>query len=183
MINNFRILLFLFGTFLFWNNEAVAQNNRMVQSKSYNLLLKKLLKHDVPEISIDNLNKIKNTVLLLDAREPAEYTVSHLRNAKYVGYKDFNIDALKNTDKHQPIIVYCSVGYRSEKITEKLMNAGFTNVQNLYGGIFEWKNKKLDVYDADGITNNIHPYSNTWGLWLKNGNKVYKTPELSTQKK
>lgn len=183
MINNFKILLFLFGIFLLGSNEAKAQNNRMVQSKSYNLLLKNLLKHDVPEISIDNLNKIKNTVLLLDARETAEFNVSHLKNAKYVGYKDFNIDALKNTDKHQPIVVYCSVGYRSEKITEKLMNAGFTNVQNLYGGIFEWKNKKLDVYDADGITNNVHPYNNTWGLWLKQGNKVYKNPELSTQKK
>ena len=176
MINNFKKLLFLFGTFLFWNNEAVAQNIRMVQSKSYNLLLKKLLQHDVSEISIDSLKKIKNKILVLDARETAEFTVSHLKNAKYVGYKNFNIDVLNNTDKHQPIVVYCSVGYRSEKITEKLMNAGFTNVQNLYGGIFEWKNKKLDVYDADGITDNVHPYNNTWGLWLKNGNKVYKTP-------
>ena len=181
MINNFKILLFLFGIFLLGRDEVKAQNKRMVQSKSYNLLLKNLLKHDVLEISIDSFKKIKNKVLVLDARETAEYTVSHLKNAKYVGYKNFNIDVLNNTDKHQPIVVYCSVGYRSEKITEKLMNAGFTNVQNLYGGIFEWKNKKLDVYDADGITNNVHPYNNTWGLWLKNGNKVYKIPELSTQ--
>jgi len=183
MINNSKILLFLFGLILLCSYESGAQNNNMVQSKSYNLLLKNLLKHDVSEISIDNLNKIKNTVLLLDARETVEFKVSHLRNAKYVGYKDFNIDSLHDTNKNQPIVVYCSVGYRSEKITEKLMNAGFTNVQNLYGGIFEWKNKKLDVYDADGITNNVHPYNNTWGLWLKNGKKVYKTSELSTQKK
>ncbi len=183
MINNSKILLFLFGTFLFWNYPTIAQNNRMVKSNSYNLLLKKLLKHDVPEISIDSLHKINETVLLLDAREIAEFNVSHLNNAEYVGYKTFNIDSLRNTNKNQPIVVYCSVGYRSEKITEKLMNAGFTNVKNLYGGIFEWKNKKLDVYDAKGLTNNVHPYNSTWGIWLKNADKVYKTPDLSTQKK
>ncbi len=155
----------------------------MVKSKSYNLLLKTLLKHDVPEISIDSLNKIKDTVLLLDAREIAEFNVSHLNNAKYVGYKTFNIDLLHNTNKNQPIVVYCSVGYRSEKVTEKLINAGFTNVQNLYGGIFEWKNKKLDVYNSNGVTNNVHPYSNTWGIWLKYADKVYKNPDLSKQKK
>ena len=180
---NFKILLFLSATFLFFNNAAVAQNNRMVKSKSYNLLLKTLLKHDVPEISINSLNKIKNNVLLLDAREIAEFNVSHLNNAKYVGYKTFNIDSLHNTNKNEPIVVYCSVGYRSEKITEKLINAGFTNVQNLYGGIFEWKNKKLDVYNANGVTNNVHPYSSTWGIWLKNATKVYKNPDLSKQKK
>lgn len=183
MINKVIFLVCAFLIFLFYSNETIAQKNKMVKSKSYNLLLKKLLKHDVPEISVDSLNKIKDNVFLLDAREIAEFNVSHLGNAKFVGYKNFNIDSLQNTDKNQSIVVYCSVGYRSEKITEKLINAGFTNVQNLYGGIFEWKNKKLDVYDNNGITNNIHPYNNTWGLWLKNGKKVYKNPDITIQKK
>jgi rhodanese-related sulfurtransferase len=182
MINSAKIFLFIIASFILCNQDTAAQNKRMVESKSYNLLLKKLLKHDVPEISIDSLSKIKNTVLLLDAREFAEFNVSHLKNAKFVGYEDFSIDSLHNTKKNQPIVIYCSVGYRSEKITEKLMNAGFTNVQNLYGGIFEWKNKNFEVFNANGITNNVHPYSKTWGLWLKNADKVYKTPGLSTTK-
>ncbi len=177
MINNAKILFLLFATLLVCKNQTIAQSNRKVKSKSYNLLLKKLLKHDVPEISTDSLSKIKNSVLLLDAREWEEYNVSHLSNAKYVGYKDFNINSLEQTNKNQPIVVYCSVGYRSEKITKKLMDAGFTNVQNLYGGIFEWKNKKQDVFDAHGLTNDVHPYSKTWGLWLNNANKVYKIPK------
>ena len=173
----FNIILLLFTIFLCYNNKTTAQNNRMVKSKSYNLLLKKLLKHDVPEIDVDRLDKIRNSVLLLDARELEEFNVSHLSNAKFVGYKTFDIASLQHTNKDNPIVVYCSVGYRSEKITEKLINAGFTNVHNLYGGIFEWKNKKLDVYDANGVTNNVHPYSNKWGIWLKNADKVYKSPE------
>ena len=182
MINNCKIFIFLIATFLFCNYQTFAQNNRMVKSNSYNLLLKKLLKHDVPEISVDALDKIKDDILLLDAREIAEFNVSHLNNAKYVGYKSFSIDSLSNLNKNKPIVVYCSVGYRSEKITEKLLNAGFTNVQNLYGGIFEWKNKKLPVYNAVGATNNVHPYSSTWGIWLKNADKVYKNPAVSMQK-
>jgi len=33
--------------------------------------------------------------------------------------------------------VYCSLGIRSEVIAKKLKKAGYTNVFNLYGGIFE----------------------------------------------
>ena len=182
MANNLKIFLFLFVSFCFCNYDTMAQNKRMVKSKSYHLLLKKLLKHDVPEISVDSLKEINGAALLLDAREIVEFNVSHLINAKWVGYKTFSLDSLQNIDKHLPIIVYCSVGYRSEKITEKLINAGFTNVQNLYGGIFEWKNKIFDVYNDSGVTNNVHPYNNTWGLWLKNGNKVYQYPNITQQK-
>ncbi len=149
---------------------------RKVKSGSYNLLLKKLLTHNVPEITVDSLSKIKDNVLLLDAREPEEFDVSHLNNAKFVGYKNFSLDSTKKINKNSAIVVYCSVGYRREKITQQLIAAGFTNVQNLYGGIFEWKNRKLDVFDANGVTNNVHPYCKTWGLWLKNADKVYKTP-------
>lgn len=176
LITKAKILFLLFALFLFCHTKTQGQNNRMVKSKSYHVLLKKLLKHDVPEISVEILSKIEHSVLLLDARELEEFNVSHLRNAKFVGYKNFDIYSLNDANKDQPILVYCSVGYRSEKITENLINVGFTNVQNLYGGIFEWKNKKLDVVDANGVTNNVHPYSKTWGLWLKNADKVYKTP-------
>ncbi len=183
MVTNLKIFLFVFTTFLFCNYDTVAQNKRMVKSKSYQILLQKLLKHDVPEISVDSLNKIKEPVLLLDARESGEFNVSHLNNAKWVGYKTFSMDSVKNIDKSKPIIVYCSVGYRSEKITERLLAAGYTNVNNLYGGIFEWKNRKLDVYNENGITNDVHPYNSTWGMWLKNANKVYQPSNILMEKK
>lgn len=137
-----------------------------------------MLKHDVPEISVDSLNKLRTNVLLLDTREKDEYNVSRLKNAKWVGYKTFSLDSVQNIDKTKPIVVYCSVGYRSEKIAEKLIAAGFTDVQNLYGGIFEWKNKKFDLYNRDGITDDVHPYNATWGLWLKKGRKVYHSPTV-----
>ncbi len=153
---------------------ASAQTKRKVKSNSYNMLLKKMLNHKVPEITVDSLAKIVDDVVLLDAREPDEFKVSHLAKATFVGYNNFNFESIKVTDKNTPIVVYCSVGYRSGKIAEKLMENGFTNVQNLYGGIFEWKNEGNMVVDEKGITNDVHPYSKSWGIWLKKGNKVYK---------
>ena len=145
-----------------------------VENGAYNLMLKTMLSHSVNEISVGELAKLKDAVLL-DAREEAEYKVSHLLNARYVGYDNFNMDSLKNIDKQATIIVYCSVGYRSEKIAEKLKSAGFANVSNLYGGIFEWVNQGNQVVDSnENKTNNVHAYNKTWGIWLNKGNKVYE---------
>ncbi len=153
---------------------STATAQRRVKSGSYNTMLNKLLKHTVPEISVDSLSRCVANVVLLDAREANEYQVSHLQNARYVGYNEFSIETVQNIDKAAPVVVYCSVGYRSEKVTEKLKAAGFTNVSNLYGGIFEWKNQQHAVVDEQGtVTEKIHAYSKLWGIWLKNGKKIY----------
>lgn len=166
--------LIIISLFMMASVSISAQSKRKVKSNTYDILLKKMLNHQVPEITVDSLSKIENNVVLLDAREPDEYAVSHIAHATFVGYNNFNIDSLKNIDKTTPIVVYCSIGYRSGKITEKLLENGFVNVQNLYGGIFEWKNENKILVDEKGITNDIHPYSKTWGIWVKKGNKVYK---------
>lgn len=158
-------LLVIMSSFL----QAPAQ----VQSSAYNLTLKTLLSHSVPEVSVLQVKGMKN-VQLLDAREWNEYQVSHIENAKYVGYDHFQLETLKSIDKKQKIVVYCSVGYRSEKISEKLKQAGFTDVSTLYGGIFEWVNQSNPVVDSKGkTTESIHAYSKTWSVWLSKGVKVY----------
>ncbi len=145
-----------------------------VQSSAYNVILKTLLSHSVPEMSVAELKETKNMVLL-DAREKDEYRVSHIANALNIGYTDFDLRELDQYEKSEKVIVYCSVGYRSEKIAEKLINAGFSDVSNLYGGIFEWVNQGRPIVDrANHSTENIHPYSKTWGIWLTKGNKVYE---------
>jgi rhodanese-related sulfurtransferase len=144
-----------------------------VDSKAYDVLLSSLLKHSVPEISVNALKQDMYCVLL-DTRARKEYNVSHLQNAIWVGYDEFDLQTLDTIDKNTRIVVYCSVGYRSEKIAEKIIAAGFTNVQNLYGGIFEWVNQEQKIVDTQNqYTNKIHGYSKTWGIWLKRGDIVY----------
>jgi len=74
---------------------------------------------------------------------------------------------LAGIDKDAPIVIYCSVGYRSEKIGEKLQKAGYKNVINLWGGIFDWANLKLPLVneDEEKVTS-VHPYDENWGRWL-----------------
>jgi rhodanese-related sulfurtransferase len=127
----------------------------------------------VPITTVSELADWKN-VQLLDARELEEFQVSHLPNAKYVGDKKFNLKTVSDIPKTDTIVVYCSVGYRSEKIGEKLEAAGYQHVYNLFGGIFAWKNAGKTVVDTTNLpTEKVHTYNKSWGLFLLEGEKVY----------
>lgn len=144
------------------------------QSKSFDLLLRSMIKKTVPIIKVQELKAQKGRVVLLDARERKEFEVSHLRDARYVGFNDFSIESIKDISKNSPIVVYCSIGVRSEKIGEKLLAAGYTNVRNCYGSIFEWVNQGNEVVDMqDKPTAKIHAYNQKWGVWVKKGERVY----------
>lgn len=144
-----------------------------ITSSSYKALLKTLYKNTVPLISCDDAAKMKS-VQFLDTREREEFNVSHIPNARWVGYDDFSLDKMKGIDKSTPLVVYCSVGVRSEQIGKQLLDAGYTNVQNLYGSLFEWVNQGKPIVDDKGKpTNKVHAYSRTWGIWLRKGEKVY----------
>lgn len=142
--------------------------------------LKKLLKHynteSVPYVYVEQVETFTN-YHLLDSRETREFEVSHLRDAVYVGYDSFNLETVLNLipNKQDTVIVYCSLGIRSEDVGEKLQDAGYSHVYNMYGGIFEWKNKDKVVYNSLGIpTEEVHAFTKDWGQWLHRGIKVYK---------
>lgn len=162
----------MFITLLFLISASCTGQKR-VQSGTYNLMLKTLLSNSVDQISVDTLEQMKDSVILLDARSPEEYEVSYIKNARFVGYENFDSTAVAELDPDAEIVVYCAVGYRSEKIGEKLKEMDFKNIANLYGGIFEWKNRGNIVVNDDGPTNKVHAYSKTWGMWLNKGKKVY----------
>ncbi len=139
-------------------------------------VLKLLNKESVPYINVAELKEKKNLVYL-DAREPKEYQVSHIKEALFVGYDDFKSDVVttKIKDKSTPIVVYCSIGVRSENIGEKLQKLGYTNVYNLYGGIFEYKNEGGTVYNSQNqATDSVHTYNKKWSKYLTKGKKVYE---------
>jgi rhodanese-related sulfurtransferase len=140
-------------------------------------LLKKWNTRNVPYISSESLAMPSQKPILLDAREKNEFNVSHLKNAIFVGYNSFNLKetiAKLPKDKNTKIVVYCSLGVRSETIAHKLIQNGYTNVFNLYGGIFQWKNKDFEIVDTTGLkTERIHTFSKDWGKWVHKGIKVY----------
>ena len=143
--------------------------------KKLDKLLNKFNKNNVPYISVDSL--ATTNAFLLDARETKEYKVSHLKNAICVGYDYFDVTKTLEKlpkDKNAKIVVYCSLGIRSEIVADKLIKEGYTNVYNLYGGIFEWKNNNFQVIDTLGNkTEKVHTFNKDWSKWLKKGKKVY----------
>lgn len=139
--------------------------------------LKSLYKNTVPVIQAEELShKIEGNakIILLDTRSPKEFNVSHLPNALFLDYDNFNSKKVEQLDRNTKVIVYCSVGYRSERIGEKLLKMGFKDVKNLYGGIFDWVNKGNTVVNQSGVaTDSVHTYNKDWSQWLNRGVKVY----------
>jgi len=121
---------------------------------------------DIEQIQADSANLSK--VVILDVREKSEFEVSRLKNAIWIGYDDFDISRIDSIDKEREIIVYCSVGYRSSKIGEELIESGFKNVKNLYGGIFKWANENRPIYNDSSQTTEVHAYNRKWGKFLTN---------------
>ena len=144
--------------------------------KSIPEVIKRFNKNSVKYIKVEELKTQLDSVTLLDAREISEYNVSHIKNAQFIGYKKFDEKEVEELipNKDEKIVVYCSLGVRSENIGEKLIKLGYTNVQNLYGGIFEWKNKENQVVDNENkITEKVHAFSKHWGSYLNKGIKIY----------
>jgi len=134
--------------------------------------------HDVayvhtPDLAIALQEK---SVIVMDVREWEEFSISHLPDADWAGYDSFDPDAVLNhfPDRSTPIVVYCSLGIRSEKIGQQLQDLGYTNIQNLYGGIIEWKNQGQEVFSLRAQpTDSVHTYSKYYSHWLTNGIGVY----------
>jgi len=166
--------MFKYTVLMIFSIFGCSSQGQDVQSNRYALTLKSLLSHSVPEISVADFNEERDGYVILDSRKKEEFDVSIIEGARYVGYEDFEIKSISDLDKNSKIMVYCSVGYRSEKIAEKLIEAGFHNVTNLYGGIFEWKNQGNDVVDTSGkTTEKVHAFDRIWGVFLNKGEKVY----------
>lgn len=164
-INIFLLLLLFTGS-------CVAQEVPGLQADNpkFTKTIERWLSHSVPVIGVEELQGNTEDYIMLDCREIEEYQVSHLPGAQYLGYKKFEESQMVNIPKDAKIVVYCSIGYRSEKIGEKLKKLGYTDVHNLYGSIFEWVNKGNEVVTPEGeATNKVHGFNKNWSKWIEEG--------------
>jgi rhodanese-related sulfurtransferase len=150
---------------------SFPEDRPFVTNPDYDALLTKLLDFTAPLIGVSGLDSLMQgeEIILLDTRARNEYDVSHIRNARFVPYKGFSEELVKDIPLDKTIVVYCSVGYRSSKVAKKMMEKGYSKVFNLYGGIFEWANQEQPLVDSDeSSTNRIHGYDSNWGKWVEN---------------
>jgi rhodanese-related sulfurtransferase len=102
--------------------------------------------------------------VVLDARTDAEYGVSHLQGAVRIDPYRPSLRPLEGLAKDTFIVVYSSAGYRSARVASWLGKAGYTNVRNLAGSIFQWANEGRPLFKAENRPAAVvHPYDRTWG--------------------
>lgn len=145
--------------------------------KTFDEKLQQLYANTVPLIVPDSLKtKLANqNIYIIDTRTQKEFEVSHLPNARFLDYDNYSKKDFNDIPKDAEVIVYCSVGYRSERVGEKMQKFGFSNVKNLYGGIFEWKNTDKTIVNMKGVeTDSVHTYNKNWSQWLEKGVKIYE---------
>lgn len=163
----------LLSLLIFWSacsTNGQSQTKMHCQNPAFDQEVRDWLSFTVPLMDVQTLHTAPpDSILLLDAREPAEYAVSHIPGAQCIGYKDWDKDILQDIPKNKPIVVYCSIGYRSEKIAEKITKLGYSNVKNLYGSIFEWVNNGYPVEDqSNHRTQTVHGFNEKWSKWILN---------------
>lgn len=145
------------------------------QAQTIAAALEKYNRNTVTYIKVQDLKADYSNYTILDTRKRKEYEVSHLPGAIFIGDKeDFHEYLATKPDRSKPVVVYCSIGVRSEDAGETINNLGFTNVKNLYGGIFMWKDAGFNIVNSNNKpTDTVHVYSKEWGTYLKTGKKVY----------
>jgi len=117
--------------------------------------------HQVTPVELNQwLNDTNRQALqLLDARTEAEFSVSHLPNARRVEPEIAAKELLPSINTNQPVVIYCAVGYRASVLAMRLQEAGFTNVYNLEGAIFDWASAELPLVSGDKPATKVHPYN------------------------
>lgn len=85
-------------------------------------------------------------VLLLDVREPAEFTgpLGHISGARLLPIGQVAARAAE-LPADKPIVTVCRSGSRSAQAVSLLQRAGFTRVANLAGGMLRWREQRFPV--------------------------------------
>ena len=89
--------------------------------------------------SVKDLLDSGEDFLLLDCREPQEHALVRIDGAKLIPMQEI-ASRLAELEPHRKgrIVVHCHHGGRSLKVTTWLRGQGFTQVQNMSGGIDAW---------------------------------------------
>ena len=75
--------------------------------------------------------------VVLDVREDWEREVASLEGTLNIPMAQIPA-RMSEVTKDEPVVVMCHHGARSWQVTAFLMQQGFTNVENLEGGIHAW---------------------------------------------
>jgi len=82
--------------------------------------------------------------VFIDVRTPEEYAEGHVENAKLIPVQELE-ERINEVPKDKQVYVYCRSGKRSAQAATILAKAGYTNIENVLGGITAWKDATYPV--------------------------------------
>jgi len=107
--------------------------------------------------------------VLLDARQVEEFAVSHLPGAVRVDPRGRGLEGVEGAGPGDPVVVYCSAGYRSAAVARRLIKSGAQPVWNLEGSIFAWANEGRPLEAGGMPAGVVHSFNRAGELLLRRG--------------
>ncbi len=97
----------------------------------------------IPEITVTELKALmdaRTNLFLLDVREPFEHEIAVIAGSTLIPLGELG-SRLTELPRDRKIAIHCKLGGRSANAVSMLLNAGFTNIYNVQGGIAAWSQK------------------------------------------
>lgn len=99
--------------------------------------------NDVQSINALELQKqlaSTNPPFVIDVREPSEFAAGSIEGATLIPLGTLP-DHLSEIPKDRRVVVYCRSGHRSARAAAFLLQNGYTQIENLTGGMMAWSEK------------------------------------------
>jgi rhodanese-related sulfurtransferase len=97
------------------------------------------------EISVTRAAQLRDQgAFILDVREPAEWAQAHIPGATLIPLGSLP-GRLSEVPKNRQVVVVCRTGVRSAQGRDILLQAGFSKVTSMTGGMNAWQAQGLAV--------------------------------------
>lgn len=129
---------------------------------------------------------VKPKILLLDVRDEEEVKISQIEHSVHVKPDTEDLSEIISkikTMNFTKVVAYCSLGYRSSMIAQKLyshlqkqnFDVRQIEIYNLEGSIFKWANEGREgIVDNEGKPcKYVHPYNTIWSKFLDAGKRKW----------
>ena len=108
----------------------------------------------ITEVEADDAaERAEAGALVLDVREPDEWTVGHVDGSVHIPMGELGA-RLDELPADRPIVAVCRSGARSAAVTEALGGRGY-DVVNLVGGLQAWVAEGLPLIADDGLPGSV----------------------------
>jgi sulfur-carrier protein adenylyltransferase/sulfurtransferase len=92
---------------------------------------------EISATALDELLRSSDPPMLVDVRTSAEFALGHLPGAASIPSNQL-VERAAELSKARTVVLYCSVGARSDRAGRELRELGFTRVRHLHGGLAAW---------------------------------------------